>query len=113
MQIGTDSRIDFDNRRRGSYQAYINITYGVGSSLGAALGGAMADTLGWRWEFGVQVPIVAVGVILAIIAVPADLGLQGRERQTLRTAMSTFDFKGSLLLTPAITFLILGLVSLP
>ena len=41
---------------RGVYQSYINIIFGCGGSLGAALGGAIADSLGWRWEFGVQVP---------------------------------------------------------
>lgn len=39
---------------RGIYQSYINIVFGLGSALGAASGGAMADHLGWRWEFGVQ-----------------------------------------------------------
>jgi MFS family permease len=33
---------------RGAYQSYINIIFGVGSALGAALGGAIADHLGWR-----------------------------------------------------------------
>ena len=101
------------HRRRGAYQSYINIVYGVGSSLGAALGGAMADSLGWRWEFGVQVPVLVLGVVLAILAVPADLGLQGRERETLREALGNFDLRGSLLLTPAVTSLILGLVGSP
>lgn len=35
--------------RRGAYQSYINMVYGLGSTLGAALGGFMADYLGWRW----------------------------------------------------------------
>lgn len=39
---------------RGIYQSYINIFFGLGAALGAATGGAMADNLGWRWEFGVQ-----------------------------------------------------------
>ena len=73
----------------------------------------MADSLGWRWEFGVQVPILVVGVVLAIIAIPSDLGLQGRKRETLREAMGAFDTKGSLLLTLSVTFFILGLVSSP
>jgi hypothetical protein len=33
---------------RGTYQSYINIVFGIGSALGAALGGAIADHLGWR-----------------------------------------------------------------
>ena len=94
---------------RGAYQSYINITYGAGAMLGAALGGAMADYLGWRWEFGVQVPIIAIALVVAYLTIPDDLGLHGRQRQGLREAMRTFDFKGSVLMSSSITFLILGL----
>lgn len=38
---------------RGSYQSILNLAFGIGSSLGAALGGFLADALGWRWEFGI------------------------------------------------------------
>lgn len=84
--------------------------YGVGAALGAALGGAMADYLGWRWEFGVQVIPLVLCVFVAQVTIPDDLGLVGK-RQTLRGALKTFDSTGSLLLTVSITFLILGLVS--
>ena len=33
---------------RGMYQSYINILFGVGATTGAATGGAIADSLGWR-----------------------------------------------------------------
>jgi MFS family permease len=39
---------------RGSYQSILNLAFGIGSSLGAATGGLLADILGWRWEFGIQ-----------------------------------------------------------
>ena len=73
----------------------------------------MADYLGWRWEFGVQVPFLAISLIIAITTVPHDLGLYGRNKQSLREAMKTFDFKGSILMSTSITFLILGLVCSP
>ena len=41
-------------RIRGKYQALLNMAYGIGSSVGAATGGYLADNLGWRWEFGIQ-----------------------------------------------------------
>ncbi|GKT47347.1 vacuolar calcium ion transporter [Colletotrichum spaethianum] len=82
--------------------------YGVGSALGAALGGAMADLLGWRWEFGIQVPPLIICCFIAVIAVPSDLGLTGKQ-ETFVEALKAFDFKGSVLLTIAITFFILGL----
>jgi hypothetical protein len=98
---------------RGIYQSYINIIFGIGSAMGAALGGAIADSLGWRWEFGVQVPLIAACVVGCAFTVPRKLGLAaGVEKKTLWEAMKVFDYKGSLLLTSSITFLILGIVSL-
>lgn len=94
---------------RGAYQSYINLVYGVGATLGAALGGFMADYLGWRWEFGIQVPPLLLCVGVSVITIPGDLGLQPGRRETFFHAMRSFDFKGSALLTGAITFLILGL----
>lgn len=98
------------HRRRGAYQSYMNIIYGVGSSLGAALGGAMAEALGWRWEFGIQIPPLIICLCISTVAIPDKLGIVG-ERQTIMQAIREFDAKGSLLLTVAISFLILGLVS--
>jgi nitrate/nitrite transporter NarK len=97
---------------RGVFQSYINITFGMASALGAALGGAIADHLGWRWEFGMQVPMLTMVLCIIWISVPRKLGLaEGTEKKTLWEAMKVFDIKGSLLLTTSITFLILGLVS--
>ncbi|KAF7561771.1 hypothetical protein G7046_g2373 [Stylonectria norvegica] len=93
---------------RGSYQSYINAIFGAGSALGAAVGGAMADYLGWRWEFGVQVPPLLLCMGIAMVAVPDDLGIQG-ERKGVWQALKEFDAKGSLLLTTSITFGILAL----
>ncbi|KAM5348264.1 hypothetical protein ACJ41O_008088 [Fusarium nematophilum] len=93
---------------RGAYQSYINMNYGVGSALGAATGGAMADYFGWRWEFGVQVPALILCTGIAWVAIPDDLGIEG-ERKGVWQALKEFDARGSLLLTTSITFLILGL----
>lgn len=88
----------------------MNIIYGVGSSLGAALGGAMAEALGWRWEFGIQIPPLIICLCISTVAIPDKLGIIG-ERRSIMQAIREFDAKGSMLLTVAISFLILGLVS--
>lgn len=46
------------------YQAVQNVLHGFGSICGASLGGAIADTIGWRWCFLLQVPVslLALGV---------------------------------------------------
>jgi predicted MFS family arabinose efflux permease len=79
--------------------------------LGAALGGAMADLLGWRWEFGVQVLPLLVCMGICLVAIPEDLGLQGK-KEGVWEALKMFDFRGSVLLTVSITFFVLGLVSI-
>lgn len=78
---------------------------------GAALGGIMADQLGWRWEFGIQVPPLIVALIVAVVVVPADIGLYDNKRQSLLETLKTFDISGSTLMAVSVTFLILGLVS--
>ncbi|KAF7545119.1 hypothetical protein G7Z17_g9419 [Cylindrodendrum hubeiense] len=93
---------------RGTYQSLMNANYGVGSALGAATGGAMADYFGWRWEFGVQVPPLLLCMVISAVAIPDGLGIQG-ERKSVWQALREFDAKGSLLLTTSITFGILGL----
>ncbi|RYP05689.1 hypothetical protein DL765_009761 [Monosporascus sp. GIB2] len=94
--------------RRGTYQSYMNIAYGIATASGAALGGLMADRLGWRWEFGIQVPPLILAFFVTAWVIPADLGLY-EKRETLTEAVKAFDFAGSLLLTTSITFLISGL----
>ncbi|TEY79609.1 hypothetical protein BOTCAL_0043g00130 [Botryotinia calthae] len=93
---------------RGAYQSYLNIVFGVGAASGAALGGAIADHLGWRWEFGVQVPGLILCLIVSCFVIPNDLGLN-RGKKTLKEALSVFDYKGSLLLMATITFFILAI----
>ena len=70
----------------------------------------MADTLGWRWEFGVQVFPLAGCFALTAWTLPLDLGLYV-ERETFVEAVKAFDWTGTILLTSSTTFLILGLVS--
>ncbi|KAF2971242.1 hypothetical protein GQX73_g2394 [Xylaria multiplex] len=96
--------------QRGTYQSIINVVYGVAAASGAAFGGLLADTLGWRWEFGIQLVPIALCLVTAFFSMPGDLGLQnGHKKQTLVQALRGFDFTGSVLLTTATTFLILGL----
>jgi MFS family permease len=98
--------------RRGTYQAYINIIYGLGAMLGAATGGTMAEAIGWRWTFGIQVPILLTCLGAAVIVIPHDIGIaKNAVGKSSFEAMKTFDSIGSLLLTNLLVFLILGLVS--
>ncbi|KAL3951701.1 hypothetical protein ACCO45_013418 [Purpureocillium lilacinum] len=94
--------------KRGLYQPYTNIVYGGGCALGAALGGVMAETLGWRWEFGVQVPFLLLCIGISSVVIPEGMGLRGPSKGAWN-AIKEFDGRGSVLLATATTALILGL----
>lgn len=97
---------------RGFYQALINLFYGTGAAAGAAFGGYLCDTLGWRWMFGVQIPSVLCTLALAVLATPEDLGPQLAKNSPSKSTWEMvrgFDLAGSFLLTSTVTLLILGL----
>ncbi|KAF2494141.1 MFS general substrate transporter [Lophium mytilinum] len=96
---------------RGTYQAYINLFYGLGSASGAAFGGFLCDRIGWRWTFGVQIPPLLAVFVLAFFSTPTTLGPQLAKtsgKGALETIKS-FDLAGSFFLTTSVAFLILGL----
>lgn len=96
---------------RASYLSILNMSFAVGSALGAALGGFLADTIGWRWEFGVQVPAFIVSFIVACFTVPSELGpcLAKTTNTTVWQNIRQFDLAGSFLLTASVGLLILAL----
>lgn len=96
---------------RGIYQSYLNLCFGFGNGLGASLGGLLADKLGWRAAFYLQVPLILVLTFSAVIATPSHLGpsLAKAENKTIRQALSSFDFAGAASLTLTIAGLILGI----
>jgi len=59
---------------RGIYISHVNLAFGLGSACGAAFDGLLCDKLGWRWSFGLQVPVLVLCMILAVFTVPNSLG---------------------------------------
>jgi MFS family permease len=47
-----------DLRRRGMFQGYANIFFGLGAALGGPVGGLISDTIGWRGAFWIQPPLL-------------------------------------------------------
>ncbi|KAK2802469.1 hypothetical protein FQN51_004532 [Onygenales sp. PD_10] len=96
---------------RGIYQSYIGIAYGLGNCLGLAFGGLIADSLGWRAAFWIQLPMLAVLFIATYVSLPSKLGPQlAKERNIgIREAFATLDIAGSVLLVIGATALMLGL----
>ena len=96
---------------RGIYQSYINLAYGMGACLGLTFGGLLADTLGWRATFAVQLPFIFLCLVVAYFTTPPSLGptFARKEGFTLKQAVKTIDLKGSFLLIVGVTALMLGI----
>ncbi|KAF1986889.1 MFS general substrate transporter [Aulographum hederae CBS 113979] len=95
---------------RGTYQAYINLFFGLGSASGAAFGGFLCEHIGWRWTFGLQVPCILITFIIAIFTIPESLGphlARFSEKKSSIEIMKDFDVAGSFLLTTCVACFIL------
>ncbi|KAJ9495056.1 hypothetical protein H2202_009531 [Exophiala xenobiotica] len=90
-------------KERGMYQACQNVLHGFGSICGASLGGLIADTIGWRWCFGIQVPISVFAFMVGHLVIKKDGGKKARDQETANGAKHTsrwkrIDLAGALLL---------------
>src|SRR4051794_10800753 len=73
--------------------------------LGPVLGGLIVTHLSWRWIFFVNLPIGAVGLLLAARLMPAERAV-GRGGAG---APSALDWRGLLLLSPGLALVVFGL----
>lgn len=94
---------------RGNYQSINNLAYGTGSALGAAVGGFLADSIGWRWEFGIQVPFGLFCMVVCMWTIPSPQELGNTLEMGNGERFREFDLAGSLYLTTSVGCLILGM----
>ncbi|CAJ0546540.1 Ff.00g011670.m01.CDS01 [Fusarium sp. VM40] len=108
-------------RESGTWRSYVNIAATTGRGFGGPLGGWLADTLGWRWSFGFQVPMLVVATFVCWRTLPSDLGKrQGQNNVPERDSepdqdpdesgkLSRIDILGASLLALFILLLLLPL----
>ena len=85
--------------------AAVSLPLALGPILGPVVGGVILNWLSWRWLFLVNVPVIAVGAVLAWRLLPADRSDPGTGRTRL-------DVVGLVLLAPALAGILLGLSNL-
>jgi EmrB/QacA subfamily drug resistance transporter len=75
---------------------------GLGGTMGAVLGGALVDSLSWRWVFLVNVPFGILVIVASFFII--------RESRAERTGTRTFDVAGALLSTAGLLAIMLGFI---
>ncbi|KAI1611446.1 major facilitator superfamily domain-containing protein [Exophiala viscosa] len=90
-------------RRRGLWQGYGNLVFGLGMGSGGVFGGLLADRLSWRWAFLLQVPFIVVSAVLVwfLVDIPVN--------PSTKPALRRIDFLGSSLLVASLVLFLLGL----
>jgi EmrB/QacA subfamily drug resistance transporter len=83
--------------RRGHALGVLSAAQAVGLSAGPAIGGLVLQLLDWRWVFWINVPFGLAGTVMAWFVLPRTKDLPDDKR---------FDWKGALLIAPALTALV-------
>ena len=89
-----------DKSRRGRALGLYAAAQAVGVSAGPVAGGLLLGTLGWPWVFWVNVPLGLLSIVLGWLVLPVT------PRQD---AGQTFDWRGALLLAPALALAVFAL----
>jgi len=85
--------------------ATVSLPIALGPILGPVIGGAVLGWLDWRWLFLINVPVIAVGLLLARRHLPAD-------RPRSEAGPDPLDWVGLALLAPSLAGILLGLSQL-
>lgn len=99
------------------YRSYENVINVIGRSVGAPLGGLLSDTIGWRWSFLGQIPLIIFCTLVAVYGLPASLNqTEDKDKQPSgkprRSRLREIDFAGIITLSAAIILLLFLLQTL-
>jgi EmrB/QacA subfamily drug resistance transporter len=89
----------FPLAQRARLQGFFSSMWAIAAIVGPALGALFVSTIGWRWIFTINIPI-------GIAAAALLWGYTERQDQRVKARL---DVRGGLLLTVAVTLLLIGL----
>ncbi|RTE77128.1 hypothetical protein BHE90_008383 [Fusarium euwallaceae] len=88
-----------------TYRSYVNVVQTVGRSSGGAVGGFLAQAVGWRWALAGQAPLTVLAMLLVALNLKAPQKSQGSEdatKSSLASKLGRIDFAGALFMSVTI-----------
>ncbi|MBB4664202.1 MDR family MFS transporter [Conexibacter arvalis] len=85
-------------RERGRYMGYLGAVMAVGTVGGPLVGGLLTDSVGWRWNFFVGVPVA----LAALVVLQRTLHLPARSKRKVH-----IDVPGAVLLSAGVSLLLI------
>ncbi|KUJ20103.1 MFS general substrate transporter [Mollisia scopiformis] len=89
-----------------SWRSFVNVVATLGRSIGGPLGGLLADTIGWRWSFTGQGPLLIVAIVLVAIKLPSFAPSVEEQPKGKPSKLRRIDFVGAVLLAATIVSLL-------
>lgn len=93
------------------YQAMQNVLVGFGAISGASLGGVIAEGIGWRWCFLLQVPVSSLALLVGYVALenPVHSLISLAPGPGLWSGFRYLDISGASVLVLALVVQLVGL----
>ena len=82
--------------RRGATMGTITIVIAVAPAVGPTIGGAVLSYLGWRWMFGIVLPLAVVALVLGARLLRIDTGTRRVPLDVVSVVLSAAGFGGLL-----------------
>jgi len=93
--------------RMGRVMSIVGVPMLLAPVLGPVIGGAIVESLSWRWIFFVNLPVGIVGLLLARKLLPSDRA-EGRA-SAAGESVSRLDWRGLLLVSPGLGAIVFGI----
>ena len=93
--------------RMGRVMSIVGVPMLLAPVLGPVIGGAIVESLSWRWIFFVNLPVGIVGLLLARKLMPSDRA-EGRA-SAAGESVARLDWRGLLLVSPGVGAIVFGI----
>ncbi|WP_082812831.1 MDR family MFS transporter [Cellulomonas timonensis] len=80
--------------KRGAVMGLNSVVISVAPAIGPTISGVVVDTLGWRWVFGLMLPLAAIAFVVGLLLIKATHDVTRPRLDVGSVVLSVFAFGG-------------------